>query len=390
MTKTRLDLALAGYLPLAGWTMPGNHSLGGYYLYLNSASSAVRHASGGSFEIVANSFGGNGHMTIQAAGNIYLGYTLGGGTLYFGPSGSSFGNWNSTGLNITGNIVGSGNITIASGYLNASGIYNSNSYFRWWGSGAWMNVITRVSYGGQYWLDLDSIRNINGKQLMSADTTKWWKGKKWSMDTTGGLVKMVPDEAATTDFVRLNSDTWYSNQHGGMAIAPATQALVGSRIRAFPFLVTKPYSIDSLRFEVTTGVAGCNVALGLYMDTDGDLYPDSLAIALGAYTCASSAVKGDTSTVALVAGGTSYTFRPNMLYFATWHSNKTATLRAVPLGGMTLYFGNDPAMGTNTQRSCWSATLSYTYPNACPTTYPAGGAYLANAQAPLLLWRVKP
>ena len=293
-------------------------------------------------------------------------------------------------ISSNGAIIGQSNATFASGYVNASGFYNSAATFKWWLSGAWRDVITRVNYGGQYWLDYDSVRNINGKQLMNASTTGWWKGKKWAIDTTGGLYTMGPDEASATDFVRINSDTWYSNQHGNMAIAPATQALVASRIRAFPFIVTRPYSIDSVRFEVSTGVAGCNVALGLYLDTDGDLYPDSLAIALGAYTCASAAVKGDTSTVALVAGGTSYTFRPNTLYFVAWHSNSTATLRAVPLGGQTLLFGHDPAMGASTQRTCWSATLSYTYPNACPTVFPAGANYLANAQAPLILWRVKP
>jgi len=227
--------------------------------------------------------------------------------------------------------------------------------------------------------------------LVRFDTTGFVPGRAVTIDTSGGSLFVVPDEKDPTAFVRINSDTWYTPQHGQTALAPATQALVTNTIRAWPFFISRPYAIDSMKFEVSTGGAG-NVSFGLYEDQDGDLYPDSLRLDFGAYTTTNTAVKTDTSTCILSAsGGTGYTLKKNTLYFVASWSLGTATLRSIAVGGLLFVLGHNPAIGTNSMYTCWSlGSQTYTYPQAMPLKFPSSAAKTANIGAPLLVWRVKP
>jgi len=190
-------------------------------------------------------------------------------------------------------------------------------------------------------------------------------------------------------FTRANSDTWNSNQHQSWAGTPTTQALQDGRLRAWPFWVGKGYSIDSLRFEVSTGASG-NVAFAIYIDANGDLYPDTRVLDLGAYSTTNAAVYGDTSTVSLVAGGTSFTFADNTMYWLGAHAKGGATLRSVPLGSVPFILGYNPALAANTEYTAWSLSSSYTYPNSCPDPFSGSASKLAAVPPPLLIWRVKP
>jgi hypothetical protein len=228
------------------------------------------------------------------------------------------------------------------------------------------------------------------KVVKNADTTGMMKRVDTSWVATEWYVDNAKKHPST--FKRSNSDTWYGPDHGGMTTAPTTQACVASTVRAFPFYVGTSYTIDSVKFEVSTGVSG-NIALAIYEDSDGDLYPDNRVLDLGAYSVTSTAVKADTLTAPLGASTSNgtFTFTANKLYFIGVHSNTTATLRAVAQTAMPHLLGWNPAIGANSQYTAWNRTsVTYTYPNSAPNPYGASGAFLANVACPLLVWRVKP
>lgn len=165
------------------------------------------------------------------------------------------------------------------------------------------------------------------------------------------------------------------------SFASGTTTFVPGTIRAWPWQIESPLTINQVRIEVTTLLAATSFRLGLYTDVNGvpgDLIANSDA---GLFDASTTGVR------------TSPVFASNIVFpQPTWvwlaaHGNGAAVLRGIPPSNLSALLGYDSS-GASTNRSftCWSATQTF---GAMPATFPsAGRAKTVNISAPCAMFRV--
>lgn len=173
---------------------------------------------------------------------------------------------------------------------------------------------------------------------------------------------------------------WMSNATN--QTATGTQANVNGKIRAFPFYVSKTVVFDSLRCEISTAAAGA-FTIAIYNDSTfygGDKpYPAKL-IYCGARDTTSANVKAEANQAS-----PDTLYGPGLFWVAV-AANNTSTYRAIPQGSVPSVLGYNPAVGANSQYTCWLVTR--TYDQYLPNPFPASGTLLANINPPLIVWRI--
>jgi hypothetical protein len=166
---------------------------------------------------------------------------------------------------------------------------------------------------------------------------------------------------------------------GISADAAGTIAGVANAIDLAPFRCSYDLSINSIQCNVTTGVASAKVRLALYeSNTDG--WPTSTPVATsGVLDCATTGTKSTSISITL-SGSKQY-------WVACWHSS-TATLRGIPISGMTILGHN---IGGTAQNNKVRLT-SITYGDATAwrdfTSQPVNSTNLTAAAMPLICLNV--
>jgi hypothetical protein len=152
---------------------------------------------------------------------------------------------------------------------------------------------------------------------------------------------------------------WYTGAVNQLAHLTSSAGV--DNIFAYP-VVLESGIIDSVAFEVTTGVATSVGRCGIYKNTsDSVMYPSSLVVDGGSQDCSTNAVKTTSSLSLLIIAGL-YWF-----VFACGVATLTA-MRAIQPGGLSPITGYRAAMGANAHTIITGA-FSYT---SLPTTFPAG------------------
>ena len=174
------------------------------------------------------------------------------------------------------------------------------------------------------------------------------------------------------------SNTWHSNATG-MA-ATTTQANTTNRLRAFPWILTKKISIDSIGYECST--AGANAATTLLLYNDSSVaraaappYPMTQLI-IGGRDTNSAGIKWVSNSA------TPDTLSPG-IYWWVVASRGTATLRAINQSNIPEILGFNIALGANSQFTCYD--IARTYDQFVPTPFPSGAAQVANISPPLVI-----
>lgn len=146
-------------------------------------------------------------------------------------------------------------------------------------------------------------------------------------------------------------------------------------IQAVPLVISRQVTFDRLACNVTTLVVGGKIMLGLYSNTAGDLYPNTL-LASGEVTTDAAGVKEVVVNVTLQPG----------VYWLTYcgNTNTTLAVRAFAVGGPAVLLGSDatlpttPTVGWDDSRA-YDSTLPATYPTGSPsriTAVPIAAVYV--------------
>lgn len=171
-------------------------------------------------------------------------------------------------------------------------------------------------------------------------------------------------------------EAWYWANYplsGGTTIGSPTANV----LRAYPFVApARPSSVDRIAFEVTTLAAG-NGRVGLWTNTaDDNLYPDALLADGGSISTGTTGVKSATVDVPLVSG---------QLYWLSLVTSAAPALRTMQLYGLGVILGLPSTLGPFDNVGIY---VAYAFA-ALPDTFPAGGAYLTNADTnPALAYRL--
>jgi hypothetical protein len=173
------------------------------------------------------------------------------------------------------------------------------------------------------------------------------------------------------------------NRYFDEAVAPdahtSTIAVTANVLRAYPMVIAKTISIDSIQYEVTTLAAGsCRV--GIYTD-NGTQYPDNLVSNTDIGIRAVSTVGMKTNATA-----SAVTLLGNSLYWVAYDCNITPTLRGMLVTSIANVLGYGTATGGSQQGTGWTVASAF---GALPSKYPAGGTILVNSVPPSIMVRIK-
>ncbi len=152
--------------------------------------------------------------------------------------------------------------------------------------------------------------------------------------------------------------------------APTTLALTAGRLYAMPFLVSGTHTFVRIAIAVSTLSAG-NARMGIYTNTTGDVYPNSLVAGTDVGEVA-------TGTTGLKETTISWSPTPG-LYWLCVVAQATPTVRAVAVGSTIPILGMDATLAAAHGNS-WYVAMTY---GALPGTYP-GGATIGNASMPIV------
>lgn len=157
------------------------------------------------------------------------------------------------------------------------------------------------------------------------------------------------------------------------AQAPTTGAVSINTLRAGPFVVTYPMTIDRIACEVTTGTSG-KIRLGIWSD-DGTGYPSTLILDGGEQTITAPGVYGTSTSV-------SVTLQPGLY----WVGFLTDTANQFRVGNTANY---SPTMGISSTFGAfisinWGISLAY---GALPNPFTAG-ATVQTSNVPLIGFRI--
>jgi len=173
-----------------------------------------------------------------------------------------------------------------------------------------------------------------------------------------------------------------ANYQAGIVTSAAgsTLTLTNNLLIALPFVAPPRLSIlNRIGVYVTTGVASCEVRLGIYTATsETNLYPNALIVDSGVLSIAtSSAAAAATINTQLISG---------RLYWAVLNANVPSgspVIRSAVVNGLYPIFGVPDALSTTAPQCGLSGTRTFA---ALSATFPASIAALA-AQGPAISLR---
>ena len=159
--------------------------------------------------------------------------------------------------------------------------------------------------------------------------------------------------------------------NGRTATNTGSLTLTPDVLRAFPFLVTQPFTSDQLVFSVATASTG-SVVLGIY--NNNNFRPSSLNAASVPVSTDVAAVYANSFAIQLSAG----------IHWLAYNSSSPAALRAlnisaqIPLTHLTSLAPGGVVTGV---------TASRTYDGSLPAVFPAAFTFLTNSPSPIILLR---
>lgn len=173
----------------------------------------------------------------------------------------------------------------------------------------------------------------------------WGRSFLAAADVEAGRNVLMPNIVLGPHYLMpMASGTWVNaaiaSGTGGLTIAQATD-----RMDFIPFIPANDLTIDQMGIQVTTGVGGTNLRLGIYTDSAGA--PDSLIVETGALSGA-SATEVSASAAASMKRGTRY-----------W-------LAILSSGAMTVK-GNTPGVMSVYGKASISGTAQYGFRRATQT-----------------------
>ena len=162
---------------------------------------------------------------------------------------------------------------------------------------------------------------------------------------------------------------------GTVRTTNTTGAATLGTLFATPFLSGRGGVIDTIYFEVTTGVATAVGRCGIYTSTsDTNLYPDALVVDSGEFDCSTATVKSASISVRL---------DPNKVYwFVTNFGTAAPTIRLSGSPACGPILGDASTIGSTTRTGI---TVASSYA-ALPSTFPGSAAFTTSAM-PLICVR---
>lgn len=195
---------------------------------------------------------------------------------------------------------------------------------------------------------------------------------------TSGVVAVYPNNPG---YFR-KAGTWHNNATN--AIAATATALTANQLRAYPWVVEAPITIDSLHYEISTAANGTHVTIGIYNDSslaraDAPPYP---------MTKLFQGVSDSGAPARVIPcsglGASNLTLVPG-LYWVVYHTDGTPTIRTVPVSALSTVLGNAVTVGTSQWSCIYYATA---YSATLPDPFTSGGASTGTA-APMIVYKIK-
>lgn len=170
-----------------------------------------------------------------------------------------------------------------------------------------------------------------------------------------------------------SENRWYC---AGVNTADALTTGVPSAniLRALPFLVPQPITIDQLAINVTASSASTAARLGVYAD-GGNLYPSTLIVDAGVVDTSSTGVKSLSINNSIEAG--------SLVWFVIV-GNGGPTLRALPIAACMNVLGFDSTLGTASGVG-WSVSFTY---GVLPSTFPGAATAITTTPIPAIFARL--
>jgi hypothetical protein len=156
-------------------------------------------------------------------------------------------------------------------------------------------------------------------------------------------------------------------------------AVTSNNLRARPFSISKPITLDRLSFEVTTGGgAGSKARCGLYNATSlKNLYPSSLIVDGNEFDTTVGNEGNKASTIAV-------TLSPGTYWFAYLAGTTGPSVRTLSAGGRE---ASGMAVDNTLSQMWLQIVLSFTYA-ALPSTFPGGAtAEVSASRMPVIFGR---
>lgn len=197
-----------------------------------------------------------------------------------------------------------------------------------------------------------------------SDTTDAASGTNKKM-TGAELKKFIPfiDKITGSTQNRYFPQSDYHSQ--------TTAALTINVLRASPYPIRFPMTIDRLGVEVITGTTG-NIRIGIY-DSDANGMPANLVVDSGEITITAPAVYIVTVSATLAPG----------LYWWAYNTDTGNTLRSTVVANLYFGCGYSSSFGGGAVGSI--ATIARTY-QALPATF--GAASFTNPVHPIIFYRI--
>ena len=165
----------------------------------------------------------------------------------------------------------------------------------------------------------------------------------------------------------------------------STVSYVADSLYLFPMIMSSAWTVDSLRYEVTTTAAGAST-IGIYQDTTATVasavpYP-TVRLAVGGRDTMGVAVKA----VSLSADTAKVSFRPGIYWVAIATNASTAAFRSCSSSGTPNVIPVPVGMGSTSLASCYVKTR--TYDQFLPARFPLG-ATVGGVSMPIVIMHIK-
>lgn len=223
-----------------------------------------------------------------------------------------------------------------------------------------------VALANQVTIDGNGSETVDGSLSITLEN----RGEGVLLQTDGSNWRILLRNTYDVNSYRMKGSTrnaWYTSAINGTAMT--TGAGTVNVLRAIPFIVSEPTTIDQMAINVTTVGAGTATAarVGIYAD-DGNNYPGALMVDAGQVTnMNATGVKTFTTNLPVTLG-------QGLYWLAYVHNcNTTApTMRALAVGSIPPVLGVGATLPTGSSLG-WSVSFTYA---ALPATFPSGGAVI--------------